>query len=178
MWGGYATKYYYYAPGSALYPGYTGSPDNGGDGNGVGDSSSNVRGFFNRTGAKQNLLCLDGTSNTLLIGESLPEYNSGGVSGYPKAGSYSGWWTNDGAHSMITTIIPINYKVLKEDVCSSRPGRARDNWAVSDGFKSNHSGGANFVFADGSVHFLNQSIDMWTYQRLGCRDDGQVVGNY
>ena len=49
------------------------------------------------------------------------------------------------------------------------------NWAVADGFKSHHTGGANFVFCDGSVHFLSQSIDMWTYQRLGCRNDGKVV---
>jgi prepilin-type N-terminal cleavage/methylation domain-containing protein/prepilin-type processing-associated H-X9-DG protein len=180
-YGNYVPTGTYFAPGTALFPGYTGSPDNGGDGNGPGDSESNVRGFFNRAGAKISLLAQDGTSNTLLIGESLPEYNCGGVSGYPKAGSYSGWWTNDGAHAMISTIIPINYQVLKDDsntVCASRPGRSRNNWAVADGFKSNHTGGANFVFADGSVHFLSQSIDMWTYQKLGCRNDGQVVGNF
>jgi prepilin-type N-terminal cleavage/methylation domain-containing protein/prepilin-type processing-associated H-X9-DG protein len=178
-YGDYVTTIVYYPAGSPLYPGYGPSPDNGGDANTTGESSSNVRGFFNRAGAKQNLLCPDGTSNTLLIGESLPGENCGGVSGYPKAGSYSGWWSADGAHSMISTIIPINYKVdISDTACAVHPGRARDNWAVADGFKSNHSGGANFVFADGSVHFLSASIDMWTYQRLGCRDDGMVVGNY
>jgi prepilin-type processing-associated H-X9-DG protein len=82
---------------------------------------------------------------------------------------------------MISTIIPINYKVLKDDnnaVCASTPGLSRNNWAVADGFKSNHTGGANFVFADGSVHFLGDTINMWTYQFLGCRNDGMVVGNY
>ena len=48
------------------------------------------------------------------------------------------------------------------------------NWGVTWGFKSNHSGGANFVFVDGSVHFINQSIDTRTYNLLGCRNDGQV----
>jgi prepilin-type N-terminal cleavage/methylation domain-containing protein/prepilin-type processing-associated H-X9-DG protein len=179
--GNYVTTLTYYPPGSALYPGYTGSPDNGGDGNGPGDNAGNVRGFFNRTGAKISLLAPDGLSNTLLIGESLPQLNSPGVSGNPLPGSYSGWWSNDGAHAMISTIIPINYPVLIDDsgaVCKTSPGSSRSNWAVADGFKSNHSGGANFVFADGSVHFLNQNIDMWTYQRLGCRNDGQVIGDY
>jgi len=182
-YGDYVPTKTYYAAGSALYPGYTGSPDNGGDGHGdgsgPGDSGGNVRGFFNRSGAKISLLCPDGLSNTILIGESLPEENCGGVSGYPQPGSYSGWWSNDGAHSMISTIIPINFKVDKSsNACAVHPGRARDNWAVADGFKSNHSGGANFVFADGSVHFIRDSIDMWTYQKLGCRNDGQVIGDY
>jgi len=179
-YGDYVTTITYYPPGSALYPGYGPSPDNGGDGNTTGEVSSNVRGLFNRAGAKFTFADIpDGLSNTLLIGESLPGETCGGVSGYPKAGSYSGWWTADGAHSMISTIIPINYKVdISSNACAVHPGRARDNWAVADGFKSNHSGGANFVFADGSVHFIRDSIDMWTYQRLRSRNDCQVIGDY
>jgi prepilin-type processing-associated H-X9-DG protein len=186
-YGGYVPTLTYFAPGSPQDPGYTGSPDNGGDyvvtvqgvGTGPGNDPSNVRGFFNRAGARFNLLAPDGTSNTILIGESLPEFNCPGVSGQPLAGSYSGWWTADGAHSVISTIIPINYKVLKDSdnsVCASKPGRSINNWAVADGFKSNHAGGANFLMADGSVRFLPETIDMWVYQRLGCRNDGQPVG--
>ncbi len=33
-------------------------------------------------------------------------------------------------------------------------------------FRSDHSSGCNFLFADGSVHFLNESIDLLTYQQL------------
>src|SRR5262249_11056084 len=55
------------------------------------------------------------------------------------------------------------------------PANCLWNWHVTWGFKSNHTGGVNFVFADGSVHFVNQGIDMRTYQYLGCRDDGQPV---
>ena len=47
------------------------------------------------------------------------------------------------------------------------------NTVVSLGFKSRHPGGANFVMADGSVHFLAEDIDMMTYQYLGCRNDGR-----
>ena len=49
------------------------------------------------------------------------------------------------------------------------------NWAVTWGFKSNHPGGVNAAYVDGSVHFLNENIDMRTYQHLGCRDDGNAV---
>ncbi len=37
------------------------------------------------------------------------------------------------------------------------------------GFRSRHRGGANFLFADGSAHFLKSSIDLATYQALGTR---------
>ena len=54
-------------------------------------------------------------------------------------------------------------------------GECQANWAVTWGFKSNHSGGANFAFVDGSVHFIRESIDMRTYQYLGHRFDGQAT---
>ena len=48
---------------------------------------------------------------------------------------------------------------------------------MSMGFKSRHPGGAMFVLCDGSVHFLPETIDYMTYQRLGDRRDGQPVGD-
>ena len=42
-------------------------------------------------------------------------------------------------------------------------------------FRSNHPGGANFVFADGSVKFLKQTIAQTTYMSLGTRNGGEVV---
>jgi prepilin-type processing-associated H-X9-DG protein len=54
------------------------------------------------------------------------------------------------------------------------------NWEgdfnTANGFKSKHAGGVNFVFCDGSLHFLNESIDYTTYQRLGARSDGEPIG--
>jgi hypothetical protein len=38
-----------------------------------------------------------------------------------------------------------------------------------------HEGGAFFVFADGSVHFVSESIDMNNYRRFGTKDDGEVI---
>jgi prepilin-type processing-associated H-X9-DG protein len=74
-----------------------------------------------------------------------------------------------------TTIIPINTYTPDPGTCTGPPEHGRWNWSVSWGFKSNHTGGANFLLGDGSVHFISQTIDHRTYQLLGCRNDGQVM---
>jgi len=124
----------------------------------------------------------DGTSNTIMLGETLVEQNE-----FQRYGN--GWgWAGYNSVSQGQTIQPINYPIDGKSVgaswsdCNSsctalgvNPANCIWNWHVTWGFKSNHSGGANFCFADGSVRYLSQSIDMRTYQYLGARDDGQPV---
>lgn len=42
-------------------------------------------------------------------------------------------------------------------------------------FRSEHPGGGHFLFADGSVQFVSQSIDMLTYQRLSTVAEGAAA---
>ncbi|MGC8643482.1 MAG: DUF1559 domain-containing protein [Isosphaeraceae bacterium] len=42
---------------------------------------------------------------------------------------------------------------------------------------SNHPGGVNVCFADGSVHFVKDSIDLRTWWALGTRNMGEVIGS-
>ncbi len=46
---------------------------------------------------------------------------------------------------------------------------------LTPNFRSDHSGGAHFLFADGSVHFMLDSIDMPTYQRLSTMAGDETV---
>ncbi|MHC5538194.1 DUF1559 family PulG-like putative transporter [Singulisphaera rosea] len=45
------------------------------------------------------------------------------------------------------------------------------------GFRSQHPGGAHFLFGDGSVQFLKETIDLATYRALATRDWGEVVSS-
>lgn len=47
----------------------------------------------------------------------------------------------------------------------------------AQGHASYHTGGAQFVFLDGSVRFISESIDYPTYCLAGDRADGKVMGN-
>jgi prepilin-type N-terminal cleavage/methylation domain-containing protein/prepilin-type processing-associated H-X9-DG protein len=46
---------------------------------------------------------------------------------------------------------------------------------LTPNFRSDHPGGASFLFADGSVHFLEETIDMLLYQQLSTMAGGEVA---
>jgi prepilin-type N-terminal cleavage/methylation domain-containing protein/prepilin-type processing-associated H-X9-DG protein len=103
----------------------------------------------------------DGLSHTFLAGETLPTH----------------WIWNCvfcDNFAVSTTHIPLN----NMEQCPS-PACAADTlyWRTS-GFKSLHPGGANFVLSDGSVQFIPETIDYYTYNMLGHRSDGEALGSY
>jgi prepilin-type N-terminal cleavage/methylation domain-containing protein/prepilin-type processing-associated H-X9-DG protein len=142
--------------------GYSWSPDHG---NAWG--SQDIRGMFNRLGAKIAMnSVVDGLSNTILIGETLPDEHDH---------YFNGSWTHfNGGVAHHTTLVPINYRSNTTGWCSPAQ-TANHNWNTSWGFKSRHSGGANFLLGDGSVRMITQSIDHRTYQLLGARADRMPV---
>jgi len=110
----------------------------------------------------------DGTSHTIALGEVLPDCNFELIR--------YGWWHSQAFYAH--TSVPINYNSCDQ----TRPGwpapqscRTFFNYTTNAGFKSRHPGGAHFAFADGSVHFISESIDYRNYQRLGDRRDGESV---
>ena len=78
------------------------------------------------------------------------------------------------------TFTTIRYRINQKDgwTCDTpNVGVCNNRWH-SEGANvplvSNHTGGVNALFGDGSVHFLNEGIDMLTLARLATRDDGGV----
>jgi prepilin-type N-terminal cleavage/methylation domain-containing protein/prepilin-type processing-associated H-X9-DG protein len=153
-----------YCNGNAFGWGYTTSPDHGNDWNAGG-----IRGMFNRLGALITMaMVTDGLSNTIMVGECLPKHHD--------HLQWDGWYQYNGGVAHCSTIVPINAKSDNpSSACGTSAWPGPQNWNFSFGFKSNHTGGSNFVFADGSVRLLPASIDHGTYQKLGCRNDGMVA---
>ena len=42
-------------------------------------------------------------------------------------------------------------------------------------FRSHHPGGVNMVFGDGSVRFIKNTINLFTWRALGTTRGGEVV---
>jgi prepilin-type N-terminal cleavage/methylation domain-containing protein/prepilin-type processing-associated H-X9-DG protein len=96
----------------------------------------------------------DGTSNTLMVGEST--FVAGARMG-------ADWASTPG--SSIQAAAPPNFLGYKDNT----------DWPNLYGARSNHTGGVQFAFVDGSVHFISQTIALTTYRALATIDGGEVV---
>ena len=100
----------------------------------------------------------DGTSNTLMIGEDIPERNV-----------HCGWPNSNYANG--TCAIPLNQSIV-----GSTPSYSPGDWPNVYSFRSNHPGGALFCLADGSVRFVSETIDLTLY-RNAATHSGREVAN-
>jgi prepilin-type N-terminal cleavage/methylation domain-containing protein/prepilin-type processing-associated H-X9-DG protein len=120
----------------------------------------------------------DGSSNTIFLGEKKLDRNTSGLG-----------WASGTRSTLRNTGTPPN----SPSVTGLAPGVAIDDdplvpgggvaggpppppvASVVGGFSSNHSGGANFGFGDGSVRFLKNSMSPQVYRHLGHRSDGEMI---
>ena len=151
------------------------------DSDGVFDSGANrLIGFRDIT---------DGTTNTIIVGERPSKR-------YPKQTVNEGPWAGIWAGQELTCTSLTNIWCLlgktEYQMNSGKHREAPGSTVAVDipmiSFGSMHTGGANFVLADGSVRFISESIqwnddptglnDFGAYHMLGSIADGRVIGEY
>ena len=108
----------------------------------------------------------DGSSMTILLGEAInrPE----GL----------GWVSGTRATLRNTSSIEAGGPYLPQSPSATLPEEQRPGSLFVGGFGSNHLGGSNFAFADGSTRFIPHNIDKTTLQRLGNRADGEIMNPF
>ena len=99
----------------------------------------------------------DGTSHTIAVGESVPEWCR-----------HTWWWWFNATTA--TCAIPLNYQTTP-DLQDAGEG----DWRRNYGFMSRHAGGANFCLADGGARFIADDISLLVYRRLGTIQGREVA---
>jgi prepilin-type processing-associated H-X9-DG protein len=130
----------------------------------------------------------DGTSTTILVGEK-----SWSIANGIWAGAVPGGVIVRGKYNLCQPVVAgASFPAATLVLSHAHLNNARndpDGSAGMDDFGSRHAGGSNFVFADGSVHFLRSiptdntdssyTPDGLIFQALGTRaSDDFVVGNW
>jgi prepilin-type N-terminal cleavage/methylation domain-containing protein len=127
----------------------SGAPEGIEDGNGLFNRNTHQR-------PRRLADATDGLSSTFLIGEDVPEKNR--HCSWPYANGSTG-----------TCAIGPNAKQLNGTEYSP------DDWGNAYSFRSRHTSGLQFALADGSVHFITDSIPLTLYRALGSANGGEVA---
>jgi prepilin-type N-terminal cleavage/methylation domain-containing protein/prepilin-type processing-associated H-X9-DG protein len=143
----------------------------------VGDDASEAdaptgNGVLYRNSSTRLADITDGTSQTVMIGDRAWTNTQG-----TWAGAFSGGvvrpgprnpWQTTTATAPVFVLVHANWINIKTDADGGL-----------DDFSSNHPGGANLVFADGSVHFLrnivSDGVEHRAFWALGTRAGGEVI---
>lgn len=108
----------------------------------------------------------DGTSNTYMIGEAIPAYCT-----------HTWWWWFNGTTA--TCAVPPNAPA-QHSSCQTGNRQAdllcaAGDWPNNYSFMSEHPGGLQFAYCDGSVSFVSDTIDLNAYRSTATMASGEVV---
>lgn len=113
--------------------------------------------------------CTDGTTNTFMMGEVLPVWNT-----------FNMYFSS---HLQVASVnLPPNYWKINPAACDKNIQRVQRQstacYQTMAGFMSEHVGGMHMMLVDGSVRFISDNIDYVTWVYLGDREDRMPIGNF
>ena len=118
-------------------------------------------GMFNYMITQKRKEMLDGSSNTMMVGETIDGHDN----------RSQNFWTQAGRHesSLRNTENPMN--------TPPGTGITTSPYAIplNGTFASKHPGGVQFAFADGHVAFLSETISLSLYRAIAARAGGEPV---
>lgn len=130
--------------------------------------------------------CLDGSSNTLLVGEST--FDTSEFEGTDRGidhwyiGSYQIDYNIEMSEFLGSTAVPLNlYHQYRDTQLRTLSESARTNLfkKMAFGFASWHSGnGMNFSYTDGATRFIDATVELDIMKNLGNRADGQIISAF
>jgi type II secretory pathway pseudopilin PulG len=120
------------------------------------DPDTNATGMFGIETFIRLRDVVDGTSQTLFVGER-------GIDFKPSTKGEFGWWILGAPLESFMTVTDGLQQGPSSDLDSVK------RWW------SYHDGCASFLFVDGSVRFLNDTMDPQTFASLGSRNGGEMV---
>jgi prepilin-type N-terminal cleavage/methylation domain-containing protein/prepilin-type processing-associated H-X9-DG protein len=138
----------------------------------AGTTSTSFDGIFYPMSTIRLTQIIDGTTNTILIGERPPSDDG-----------FWGWWYAGSGFDLTgyadvtmgsRSVDYANYIGCSTVYLNFQPGNYNDPCAQLHWY-SMHTGGANFCFADGSVRFLAYSAAANAMVALGTRAGGEVI---
>jgi prepilin-type N-terminal cleavage/methylation domain-containing protein/prepilin-type processing-associated H-X9-DG protein len=93
------------------------------------------------------------------------------------AGNGVRWGHGSVGISLFNTIVTPNSKTAPWNSCRSTCGGCSPDESNFSNAQSNHPGGVNTLFADGSVRFIKDSINPQTWMALGTKANGEVISS-
>ncbi|HEY3968853.1 MAG TPA: DUF1559 domain-containing protein [Planctomycetaceae bacterium] len=88
------------------------------------------------------------------------------------------WHAGGTGRTSFNTLLPPN-SIYPDVTANCSPGNSCDNNATSmAAARSWHTGGVQVALADGSVRFVSNNVNWTTWNALGGRNDGIVLGDY
>jgi prepilin-type N-terminal cleavage/methylation domain-containing protein/prepilin-type processing-associated H-X9-DG protein len=101
-------------------------------------------------------------------------YNSRSTANLSNLGG--NWWMRGGAaDTLFNTVVTPNSQVYPWSWCTDAPAATEDVEFSRAG--SSHPGGVNVLLADGSVRFIKNSINQFTWFALGTKASGEVISS-
>jgi len=128
---------------------------------------SNLDGVLYNNSHVQLAQVRDGVSNTMLVGEAVPDATPCELNQNESPGTKDHWYIGGDDPD-------INVDLSEFHGSTGVPMNTDNELS----FGSQHRAGINAVLCDGSVRTIRETIDPQTWSRLGHIDDGQPIGEF